>query len=79
MTDLERALEEALAAVAAQPASPAAHARAGALLAAMSRSQEALGHLDRALALDPRLPEALNNRGAVLREPEPPGRSPDVL
>jgi tetratricopeptide (TPR) repeat protein len=67
MTDLERALDEALSAVAAQPASSAAHARAGAVLAAMGRSPEALAHLDRALALDPRMPEALNNRGAVLR------------
>ncbi len=67
MTDLERALEGALGAVAAEPASPAAHARAGAVLAALGRSQEALGQLDRALALDPRQPEALNNRGAVLR------------
>jgi tetratricopeptide (TPR) repeat protein len=67
MTDLERALDEALGAVAAQPASPAAHARAGAVLAALGRSQEALGYLDRALVLDSRLPEALNNRGAVLR------------
>jgi tetratricopeptide (TPR) repeat protein len=67
MTDLERALDQALRAVADQPAAAEAHARAGAVLAAMGRSQEALGHLDRALALNPRLPEALNNRGAVLR------------
>jgi tetratricopeptide (TPR) repeat protein len=67
MTDLERALEQALGAVAAQPASPQAHARAGAVLAAMGRAQEALRHLDRALTLNPALPDALNNRGAVLR------------
>jgi tetratricopeptide (TPR) repeat protein len=67
MSDLDLALVQARAAEAAQPSSPDAYARAGAILAVMGRYGEALEHLDRALAINPRLPEALNNRGAVLR------------
>ncbi|HTA40550.1 MAG TPA: sulfotransferase [Candidatus Acidoferrales bacterium] len=65
--DLQVALDQALAAEAAQPAVPEAYARAGAILAVMGKPLEALVHLDRAIALNPGMPEALNNRGAVLR------------
>ena len=65
--EFESALLRAREALLADPASAAAHARVGALLAALYRPDEALAHLERSLALDPDRAETLNNLGAVHR------------
>lgn len=64
---LEEALLAARDRVAADPESAEAQALLGAILAALSRLEDARKPLERALALEPERPDALNNLGAVLR------------
>jgi len=66
MTDLDRALERAFAALAREPDAPSLLAQAGALLAALARPREALPLLQRAAEREA-TPQVLSNLGAVLR------------